>query len=182
MVNFMKVGTKSLLYGVHAFWFHPITVVLAWCELYGMPNWKEVLCCFFHDWGYLGCSNMDGDEGWSHPELGAKIIRRLLKDNEYYELCLYHSRTYTERANEKIDTTGFKLLPSKLCWADKFSVKYDPWFLYVPRAILSGEIHEYRKQAADNGYVPLSSSHREWYKWARGRFITIGKKGGKYGK
>ena len=61
------------------------------------------------------------------------------------------------------------------------SVKYDPWFLYVPRAILSGEIKEYRKQASDNGYVPLSASHREWYAWARGRFIVIGNKGGKDG-
>jgi len=177
----MKVGTKSLLFGVHQFIWHPFTVVLAWNELYGMPNWKEILCIFFHDWGYFGRSNMDGDEGSTHPELGARIILRLLKDNDYYELCLYHSRSYTELVNERIAVSGIRHKPSKLCWADKLSIKYDPWFLYIPRAILSGEITEYRVMAAKNGYIPMNAPHRSWYQWASSRFIIIGNKGGKDG-
>jgi len=47
----MKVGTKSLLWGVHQIFWHPLTVTLAWRELYKKwPSWKEFVCIFIHDW------------------------------------------------------------------------------------------------------------------------------------
>ncbi|MCK5235828.1 MAG: hypothetical protein KAR06_02490, partial [Deltaproteobacteria bacterium] len=60
------VGTKSLLFGVHQFIWHPITVLIAWCKLYGWPTWPELVCIIVHDWGYWGKPNMDGPEGEKH--------------------------------------------------------------------------------------------------------------------
>jgi len=165
----MKVGTKSLLVGAHQIFWHPFTVFLAWIELYGLPNWKEVICIFIHDWGYWGSSNMEGDEGQHHPYLGAKLALHYLDDKNdlisnhvYADLCLFHSRTLAAR---------FEHPPSKLCWADKLCVKYDPWWLYLPRVWLSGEFHEYREVAAKAELFPMETPDREWYEWARERMI-----------
>lgn len=81
----MTTGTKSLLFGVHQFLWHPLTVLLAWVYLYrSFPNPKELLCIFVHDWGYWGCPNMDGPEGERHPERAAthaevETCRRMLE-------------------------------------------------------------------------------------------------------
>jgi hypothetical protein len=182
----MKVGTKSLIIGVHNIVWHPVTVFLAWCELYGIPNWKECICIFIHDWGYWGCSNMDGKEGEDHPIRGAMIAYQYLDKKQtiitydennipaflelpevppkdtYFYLCLFHSRGTAKRYDAE---------PSKLCWADKLSIKYDPWFLYLPRAILSGEIKEYRKRADDFGELKFDRTNREWYQWSHDRMI-----------
>lgn len=167
----MRVGTKSLLFGVHQFAIHPLVVLIAWVNLYGWPSWKELICIFVHDWGYWGKPNMDGEEGESHPELGAKIAGKLFdrvtwdefRDDEIYsKLVLYHSRHYAKNAGAE---------PSKLCWADKLSIKYEPWWLYLPRAWASGELAEYRQLAAK--HVPLSASHREWYRWVQGRLAKL---------
>jgi hypothetical protein len=181
----MKIGTKSVLFGVHQFFWHPFTVFLAWCELYGMPDWKETVCIFIHDLGYIGCSNMDGDEGENHPYYAAQVAHALYDGKvyariDYYprpvgtkmefpipstywrDLCLYHSRGTAKKYNAE---------PSKLCWADKLSIKYDPWFLYLPRAILSGEIKEYRKRADEFGELKYDKTNREWYQWSHDRMI-----------
>jgi hypothetical protein len=71
----VKIGTKSVLFGAHAFWFHPFFVARAWYHLYGFPFDPRLWVAFFvHDIGYLGKPNMDGPEGESHPEIGATII------------------------------------------------------------------------------------------------------------
>lgn len=130
----MKTGTKSVLFGVHQFIWHPITVLLAWIDLYGWPNWKEVVCIFVHDLGYLGKEEMDGPDGNTHPELGAKIAGWLFGP-EYRDLCLYHSRNYAQLSGVE---------PSKLCWSDKWSPMFDQLHLYWIRGVLSGEIAQYR--------------------------------------
>ena len=167
----MKVGTKSVLFGVHQFIWHPFCVYLAWCELYGLPNWKELVCIVIHDWGYWGCSNMDGvGEGADHPFLAARLAYKYLdgdvgwmaRDNSYSALCLYHSRGTAK---------GYKSEPSKLCWADKLSIKYDPWFFYLLRATLSGEIKEYRKRADEFGEIKFDKTNIEWYWWSHDRMI-----------
>ncbi len=33
----MNVGTRSILYGAHAFWLHPWFVAWGWWRLYGFP-------------------------------------------------------------------------------------------------------------------------------------------------
>ena len=74
----MKIGTKSVLFGAHAFYLHPWFVAWAWWKLYGFP-WKPWLWVMFfvHDLGYWGKPNMDGPEGEEHPWLGARFLYRL---------------------------------------------------------------------------------------------------------
>lgn len=151
----MKVGTRSLLFGVHAFWWHPITVWLAWVRLYGeFPSWRETVCIFVHDFGYWGCSEMDGPEGERHPERGAKIVGFLFGFEEY-KLVLHHSRTYAKKLGAK---------ESALCWPDKASMVYDPTWFYLIRARLSGELKEYRANADRNDFVPSSAPDRVWHR------------------
>jgi hypothetical protein len=160
----MKIGTRSLLFGVHQFVIHPIVVLIAWIKLYGMPSWKEFICIVIHDWGYWGAPNMDGIEGELHPELAANIAKKWLGE-EYHELCLYHSRHYARYAGKE---------PSKLCWADKLSIKYEPWWFYIPRALVTGELKEYREKAKQSGYILPSATNREWYRWAQKYMIEQG--------
>ncbi len=154
----MKVGTKSILFGVHQFILHPIGVFIAWCKLYGLPNFKELICIITHDWGYWGLPNMDGVEGKNHPEFAAKFAKKWF-GQEYYDLCLYHSRSYALKDNKE---------PSKLCWADKLCIKYNPWWIYVPLSILTGEIYEYR---INDTSIPLSKPHNVWFKLIRKNMI-----------
>ena len=70
-IDCMKIGTKSLLFGVHQFFWHPLTVYWAWKRLYGRPSLREFVCIFVHDWGYWRAGDMDGAIGGLHPELGA---------------------------------------------------------------------------------------------------------------
>lgn len=161
----MKMGTKSILFGVHHWLWHPVTVLLAWRSLYGWPNWKEFVCIVIHDWGYWGCESMDGEEGRKHVEFAANFAAKYL-GNGYYRLCLFHSRHYAR---------DWDVEPSKLCWADKLSLMYDPWWFYIPRALLSGELVEYRELGTG---IPLERSHREWFKIIRNRcwMLAIQKK------
>ena len=74
----MRVGTKSVLFGAHAFWLHPWLVALAWTRLYGFPWDPRLWVAFFvHDLGYWGKPNMDGRPGESHPFWAARLMGRL---------------------------------------------------------------------------------------------------------
>lgn len=160
----MNVGTRSLLFGVHQFAWHPLTVALAWHCLYRCwPTWREAVCIVVHDWGYLGSPDMDGDRGERHPELGARIADALLGP-VYGRLVLFHSRHYARRRGVQ---------PSRLCWADKLSILVEPWWLYLPRARLSGELAEYRRNAAAAGAVPLETSDREWFAFIQDHFRHV---------
>lgn len=161
----MKVGTKSLLFGVHQFIWHPITVYMAWKHLYGRPTLKEIVCIIIHDWGYWNSPNMDGEEGERHPEFAARLAGRFFGD-QYYDLCLLHSRHYSRNIGKE---------PSKLCWADKLSMLYEPSWFYLFRARLSGELKEYRKVAADAGFIPIVRSDRYWFEWVKDRLIKLGR-------
>jgi len=161
----MKTGTKSLLFGVHQVVWHPLTVWLAWIWLYHqLPTWRETLCIIMHDWGYWGKANMDDAEGERHPELAAHIADRLFEDEYYAALCLFHSRHYARLSGAQ---------PSKLCWADKASIKFDPWWLYLPRAWLTGELAEYRRISIISGFMPPACSNRQWYVWIRDRQLKL---------
>jgi len=160
----MNIGTKSLLFGVHQFMWHPFTVWLAWRKLYGRPSANELICIVIHDWGYWNKPNMDGAEGEKHPEFAADLAARIL-GAEYGKLCRYHSRHYSRNEAQP---------PSSLCWADKLSILYDPWWLYLPRAWLSGELHEYRQRCATAGLVPGNYTHREWFAGIRDYLQQLG--------
>ncbi len=164
----MKMGTRSILFGVHQFLIHPWIVAYAWWKLYGFPFDPRLwIAFFFHDLGYWGKPNMDGPEGDRHPEWAAKVMGRLF-GQEWSDFCLYHSRFYAKRDGKQY---------SKLCVADKLALGLEPWWLYIPRAVLSGEIHEYmalRGGRNDSKYkgepnseqvekLVTSTSYRTWY-------------------
>jgi len=80
----MRVGTKSVLFGAHCFLLHSFFVAAAWWTLYGFPRDLRLWVAFFvHDIGYIGKPNMDGAEGETHVELGARIMRRLFDRKPY---------------------------------------------------------------------------------------------------
>ncbi len=152
----MTIGTKSILYGAHCFLIHPVFVMLAWWKLYGFPWDPRLWIAFFvHDIGYLGKPNMDGPEGETHPELGAKIMGIFGK--EWADLSRYHSRYYAKKAD---------VLPSRLCFADKLSFSLTPRWLHLPMVTATGEIKEYLKNAenAESGHwKPTGNDKRIWH-------------------
>lgn len=158
----MKIGTKSVLFGAHAFWLHPWFVFAAWWKLYGFP-WPPWLwiAFFVHDLGYWGCPNMDGEEGEGHPHFGAGILRRLGAPARYVHEVTFHSRFLAKQ---------YKVPPSLLCRADKLAIALVPWWLYVPMARITGEIREYKgitKHKDDNKWTDESVSWSSDVRWFR---------------
>ncbi|MDP2779760.1 hypothetical protein [Devosia sp.] len=151
----IRVGTKSLCFGVHQVLLHPLFVFLAWRKLYGWPSWREAVCIVIHDWGYWQAPNMDGPEGEAHPWVGAMIARRLF-GTHYLWLCLLHSRHLTRALGMSV--------PSRLCWADKAWHDFMPAWLFVALAHLSGEFAEYRRECVAVGLVEPSATDIECYR------------------
>lgn len=134
----MKVGTKSVLFGVHQFICHFLFVLWAWRLTYAsFPTFKETIAIAVHDIGYFGKDNLDGEEGERHPETGAKLMSLLFghSDLDAIELVLFHSRSYAKLHGATV---------SKLCVPDKLATLLYPDWLYLLLANLSGEIVEYK--------------------------------------
>ena len=130
----MRVGTKTVLFGVHAFFIHPFFVAAGWCSLYGFPWDVRLWIAFFvHDLGYLGCPNIEGPAGEEHVQLGAKIMG-LLFGRSWADFTLRHSRYWAKKHGMSV---------SKLCYADKLAFVLTPGWLYLPMARATGEIVEY---------------------------------------
>lgn len=165
----MTVGTRSLLFGVHAFWYHPFVVALAWRRRYKKwPNFFEAITIFAHDLGYFGCADMDGAEGKLHPEKGAEITFRIVRwfgateaeADKYFWLALGHSRWMAKQWGNE---------PSALCNPDKESVLFEPCWWYMLRATLSGEIKEYKSVAIRANKISPFATNWEWFKYFRKR-------------
>lgn len=169
----MKVGTKSLLFGVHQFLYHPWTVARAWRRLYRRwPTFEEAICIFCHDLGYGGKPNMDGPEGRSHPELGADIAAELVYlwrelrghpeevcDSGYlwaWHLTINHS---THSANARGQHT------SMLYLADKASILCEYRWFYLLRARLSGELTEYIANSPIEAEITCVNQPRCWFRY-----------------
>jgi hypothetical protein len=172
-------------------------VAWAWTRLYGFPWDPRLWVAFFiHDLGYWGSPNMDGPEGERHPEWAARVMARLFdrrtdrivltRRNHVDEhgrprmwdvrslgrwgrFVLFHSRFYAKQSGEQ---------PSRLCIADKLAVALEPWWLYLPRVNLTGEIDEYMelakaraekgegKYAGEKKYASMhlsTANQREWF-------------------
>lgn len=152
----MKTGTKSVLFGAHCFFIHPIFLFFGWWKVYGFPFDPRLWVAFFvHDLGYIGKANMDDEEGELHPYLGAKIMGFLF-GKRWYNFTLYHSRFLAKRNNAQY---------SKLCVADKMAIVLEPAWFYLPRVRLSGEIKEYMKMASANsgGKIEVQQSQLKWF-------------------
>lgn len=159
----MKIGTKTLLFGVHQFLLHPLLVLVAWRLCYGLwPSRREVLATAFHDLGYWGALEMDGPTGSLHPERSERLVCRVFgeEDTSSRELVLLHSRTTAERHGRSV---------SRLCLPDKLSILLYPTWLYVLLARFSGEIHEYRTAAGlslSSDAAVLRFFQVKAYRWA----------------
>jgi hypothetical protein len=177
----LNLGTRSVLFGAHCFLIHPWLVALAWWRLYGFPWDPRLWVAFFvHDLGYWGKPNMDGVEGERHPEWGAAVMRRFdgyfRRKGLVARLCdavwgdrsweygprsweffvLYHSRFLSKRDGKQF---------SQLCVADKLVIVMEPWWLYLPRVIATGEIREYMALArVNNDGLQHGGSRRAWYR------------------
>lgn len=88
---------------------------------------------------------------------GRGRIARWLFGDEYGDLVLYRSRHYAQLIGQP---------PSKLCWADKLSILYEPKWFYLLRAKLTGEIREYRLNGEKE--FGLDRSHSVWFDWIKG--------------
>lgn len=129
----MKIGTKSLLFGAHNIIIHPVLVFIAWWRLYGFPFDPRLWIAFLvHDWGYFGKSDMDGSEGETHVELGARIMR--IFGRRWEEFARHHSRYYSRRDGVQ---------PSQLCYADKLALCCEWPRFYLFRTRITGELCEY---------------------------------------
>ena len=134
----MKVGTKSVLFGVHCVLIHPFFLARAWWMLHGFPSDPRLWVAFFvHDLGYLGKPNMDGPQGERHVLLGGRIMGWLFGP-KWRDFVLCHSRHWAQRAGKRY---------SKLCVADKLAFVLTPAWLYIPMARWSGELREYMRVA-----------------------------------
>ena len=168
----MKIGTRSILFGIHAFWFHPVTVARAWRACYGgRPNWWQLIAIFCHDLAYWGKPNIDGPEGKQHPFGGARIAARIVgllrgslkPDGRTYRFTLLHSRDMARQFNTPA---------SPLCWADKVSIFFDPPWFYLLRGKLSGEIAEFKQHAIAGGHIPPTATDREWLRFYRRHILN----------
>jgi hypothetical protein len=194
----MRIGTKSVLFGVHCFALHPFLIALGWWKEYGTravyighrdreeyatDGWNEIepnegapvyvsifdprlwVAFFVHDLGYLGKPNMDGPEGETHPEFGARIMRWLFGE-PWGDFVLLHSRYYAKRLGRDV---------SPLCMADKWVGILEPAWLYLPRAQATGELAEFldvgarRAASTDTNMTPeecagmASRQPRRWH-------------------
>lgn len=135
----MRIGTKSVLFGVHQFAVHPWFVAWAWWKLYGFPWDPRLWVAFFlHDIGYLGKPNMDGPEGETHPECAARLMSRLFGQT-WGDFTLLHSRFYAKKLGRTF---------SRLCVADKLAIALTPAWLYLRQASATGELAEYMRGTA----------------------------------
>jgi hypothetical protein len=150
----VKIGTKSLLFGVHQFFIHPLFVFWGWTKLYRWPNWRELICIIIYDWGYWGCPDIDGEQGTKHSLWAGNIMYKYFKSpnirldtdfkviytTELSYLCTYHSRFYTNWRNGR--SQQYKIMPSKLYWADKLGLSLYPTWLWIFLTKLTGEVDE----------------------------------------
>lgn len=155
----MKIGTKSVLFGVHQFILHPIFVLRAWWICYeSWPTWAEFCAIVTHDIGYYGMPNMDGPEGEEHPERVAAWWRREHGSfgNEVAAIVLGHSRFHAAK-------NGLPL--SKLFRPDKLATALYPKWLYLLLARMSGEIHEYMGHCKDGKYAAVNHVSKTQVQW-----------------
>jgi hypothetical protein len=98
-------------------------------------------------WGYYST----GDTFW---------YREQVESFEWHDFCLYHSRFYAKKNNKPF---------SRLCVADKMVFIVEPYWFYILRATLSGEVNEYmeaslQKEGAKYAHENRSArTKKEWH-------------------
>src|SRR5487761_682470 len=130
----MRVGTKSVLFGAHAFFLHPIAVFAAHWQLYGFPRDPRLLLAFaVHDLGYLWMESVERIGSEEHVELGGRIMD-FICGRVWGDHVRRHSRSWCRLRGQPY---------SRLCVADKLAFVVTPGWLYLPMARATGELAEY---------------------------------------
>lgn len=146
----MRIGTKSVLFGIHSPPIHSFFMGLAWLKLYGFSREfldpRLHLCFWLHDIGYWNCKEMDGEDGELHPAKGAEIVSKITQSQYWQDMCMYHSATMVDKCKEasshcKLPYKHIK--PSKLYPVDKLASTLYPKWLYKLLSSMSGEWKEY---------------------------------------
>lgn len=175
----MKVGTKSILFGVHQFVIHPLFVFLGWLVVYRkFPRPHEIVAIIIHDWGYWGCSDVDGKEGEAHPRRTNMLLPYLFAPGEFRCKILLEVAGHS-RFNAKAE--GIVL--SRLFRADKMATSLYPRWLYLLLGNLSGEIKEYISHGdAKYSDVPKASKGQvQWLIETQAHLALMGLHGENYG-
>lgn len=150
----MTLGTKTLLFGVHQIFIHPLMVTWAWVVLYKtFPTWRELVCILIHDWGYWGKSDLKGAEGDTHPLLGAKIATKFF-GKRWGDFILGHSTFYAKR-------NGIKTSP--LMAPDKYWHCMVPFWVYWLLSATTGELRHYRELKHARQVADSETSDAEWF-------------------
>ena len=193
----MRIGTKSLLYGVHQFLIHPAYVLLAWRIVYRKaPRLHELVAIIIHDWGYWGCPNMDGTWGERHPRIAAKgfinATKRYRRSNIFWLFVgsvVYGKRwqIYSEiMGHSRFNAKAFGIPLSKLFRADKMATAIYPRWLYLLLGNLTGEIHDYMEHGALKGgkYADIpkaAQTQTQWLIETQAHMALMGLHGENYG-
>lgn len=165
----MTLGTKTLLFGVHQIFVHPLLVLISWIKLYkSFPSFKELVCIFIHDWGYWGMKSLKCAEGDTHPQLGAKIACWLF-GREWGDFILGHSSFYIARNG---------IPESKLLAPDKYWHCIIPLWMYKLLSVPSGEFAHYRGLRHARQVSDLGASDQEW--WDKLQKVCMDKAKGTY--
>ena len=156
----MRVGTKTILFGLHSFWLHPMVVWYSYFKIYGSLSFKMAAAIFFHDLGYWRCKSLKHGDGYSHPSKSAELFSKFFKNDyhQYYQIY-HHSRRYPS-GNTEVSCLGI---------ADKLSFFYYPKWLVLFLGTLSGELKEYLNNFKNNNthlkYVQLFSKREIFNLW-----------------
>ncbi len=133
----MRVGYKTILWGIHNPLVHGYYVLKAWRVCYKTwPNLDELIAIFFHDIGYWGKRNLDGPEGKQHPYFSMRFVSLFRDTAVLRHLILFHSRSFASQYGQDV---------SKLALPDKLAITLYPNRLYLLLGSLSGEISEYKE-------------------------------------
>lgn len=170
-----------------AFFVHDLGYLFQWCSNMDGPEGEEHVhfgANLMHRWfdkprGYQMGRGMqhDGDGEWEDGywedipvdeplrhdfqirQVGC--VRRWFRPTKWRNFCLYHSRFYAKKDGKPF---------SRLCVADKLACCLEPWWLYIPRVWLSGEVWEYLTLArgkSNSKYETMrveSGSIRAWHR------------------
>lgn len=179
----MKIGTKSLLFGVHQFALHPLFVLMAWLVVYrSWPKFYQLCAIIVHDWGYWGCGNMDGREGEDHPGSVVVFLCSKMKPSPFkammFDEILGHSR---------FAAASYGVPLSPLFRADKMASALYPRWLYLLLGNLTGEIKEYMRHGCIKGEgkysdVPKAAkTQTQWLIETQAHMALMGLHGENYG-
>jgi hypothetical protein len=158
----VKATWRSYIIGMHNPIVHGLGIVEAWIKLYRcLPSVKECVCIFFHDIGYLRQNEIDGVSD-RHPEFGAEICG--LMGEQYYWLCICHSRSYAKKLNKPL---------SKLCYADKACLLMYPGWFFKRLIWIGGEAATLHQAGDDRWGIPVNVYliRREFAGWLAANFV-----------